>query len=530
MIIQNKNKKLILALSLSLGIHVCSFELCFAAPPPKSGSSLEIQFQKQLQEARKNIKLYEKERQERKHTDMYSVCQKSLDKAQELALQLSSAGGKNKNTQLADVLMLQGDFLELSGNINPEHYKKALEIKQNVFGKDNVQVAEALNKLAYIYVRSGELSDACDLLEQSIKIMESNNGSGANDLAETIDKCMQRGMKRALEAKRITRRAARSIKKYAGTNNSAIATSLHAVSLCENEQPLLFGREKPPPSEEDKALSQALAMQEKSGGASLKLAEFLETQAKKEDQKGAYPEAAKTYAKVVTMREKLAPTNIGLLHQTYESYACFLLNARNFPQAEIIKKKSLALFEKNPGQDDTALSTALKNMASFYKSNNKLKEAANCYERMLKLKQWHESHTAETLDDLAKVQFQMKDYPGAERTLEALLAKYQKKADWRSFDNDYVARRNVLTLAIVKTRLGKLDAAGNYMTHVKDSYERDSRSHNFYYGEKYPKDFMVAYIEYLSKAGKTSEALAMKTKLDAFIKKEADACPGCGRG
>lgn len=522
-----------LALSLSLGICAGIFYPSFASPPPGANvSAMESQFQKLLLETKKNLSLYEKEREEHKSgpKDLYSVCNKNLDKAQEMALKLGGAGSQNKNTRLADVLMLHGNFLELSGNINPEKYEKALEIRETVFGPDHVLTAESLNKLAYIYVRSGQISNGADLLDRSIKIMEHNKGAGANDLAEALNKCMQRGMQRALEAKRITKRAARSIKKYAGTNTQAVATSLHALSKCEGERPILFGQEKAPTTEEDKALSQALALQEKNGGASLKMAELLETQAKKEDQKGQYPEAAKTYARVVAMREKLAPTNFSLLTRTYEAHACYLLNARNFPQAEVFKKKSLALYEKNPGPDDMALTTALKNMASFYKANNKLKECAACHERILKLKQWHESHTAETMDELAKVQFQMKDYPGAEHTLEALLAYYQKSAKGQFYDDDYNARRNILTLALAKTRLGKLDAAGKYIYRVKSSYERDTKSHNFYFGEKYPKDFMLAYIEYLDKAGKTAEALAMKTRLDAVIKKEVAACLGCGRG
>ncbi len=522
-----------MALSLSLGICAGIFQPANTAPPLESNNSgMESQFQKLLLEAKKNLKHYEQEKEERKSgpKDLYSICHKNLDKVQELALRLGSGGSLNRNTRLADVLMLQGNFLELSGNINPEKYEKALAIRQSVYGANNVQTAESLNKLAYIYVRSGQLSDGADMLNRSIKIMELNKGAGANDLAEAIDKCMQRGLQRALEAKRITKRAARSIKKYAGTNTQAVATSLHALSKCEGERPILIGQEKAPVTEEDKALSQALALQEKSGGASLKMAELFETQAKKEDQKGQFQDAAKTYSRVVALRESLAPTNFQLITHSYEAYARYLLNARNYPQAEIIKKKSLALYEKNPGHEDMGLSTALLNMASFYKANNKLKETASCYERILKLRQRHESHTAEILDKLAQVQFQMNDCPGAERTLEALLALYEKSSKGHSIDDDYIARRNILTLGLVKTRLGKLDAADRFMNRVKNSYERDSKAHYFYYGEKYPKEFMLAYIEYLNKAGKSSEALAMKTRLDSLIKKEAQACPGCGRG
>ncbi len=529
--IQYKDNKsaLMLALSISVGLGVGSGAgFCSPGPnPPSSNISKvqESQFQKLIQETKKNLKLLEQERQARKSGSgdaTYSTCRKLLDKLQEMAI---------NSTQKADVHMLQGEFLELNGNINPENFRKALTLRENAFGSNNPKVAESLNKLAFIILREGNTSEAADLLNRSIKIMEFNKGAGANDLAETLDKCMKRGMSRAIEAKRITHKAARAIAKYAGKNDTALATCLHAVSLCGGEPNYIFGQEKVPPSEEEKALAQAVKLQEKSGGKdTLKIAEFLETQAKNERARGKSVEAAKTYKRVVEIREKLSSGNVSLLSRTYDQYAEYLINANDYTQAESFRKKGLSFFEKNPGEKDHALRTALLNMSYFYQNNRKLKEAANCYERILKLQNRNDDPGVGTIDNLSKIYLQMKDYPDAERTLKASLAIRTKVANPNIAD-DYEARANVLNLGMVETKLGKLDEAGKLLQQVKDSYDRSfAKTKYSFFGDKYPKDFMSAYVEYLEKAGKTSEAQALKARLEASLKKELDACLGCGRG
>lgn len=526
-------RTLALSLGLGIGLNASIYTPSAAVPPTKSSGASESQFQKLLLEASDCLRLYEKERTERKISkqDTYLLCHNALKKAQQIAEKMNGGANPDKNTNLADVLILEGKFLELSGNISAEQYKQALAIREKALGPNNPKVAEALNKLAYIYVRSGALSDAADLLERSTKIMETNKGSGANDLAESIDKCMQHGLQRAVEARRITRRVANSIKKFASNNLAAQATSLHAVSLCPNEQIFAIGQQKPPTTKEDEALSQALALQEKSGGTSLKLAEFLETQAKIQNQKWQYPEAVKSYAKVVAIREALASNNISLLSRTYNTYADLLISSKNYPQAEATKKKNLALFEKHPGRENLELSNALSNMAYFYNSNKKLKESAACYERILTIQKKLEHPSTSPYENLAKIYVQLKDYQNAERILEILVALAEADAKGKSVDDNYEVRTNILNLALVKTRLGKLDAAGKYMNRVKESYERAfNKSHILYFSEKYPKEFMIFYIEYLEKAGKTAEALTMKTKLEAALKLEATICPGCGRG
>lgn len=533
-VIMDKKKDILRLLALSIGIAAGSMIGVPCQGAPDQNLPVKNQFQKLMQDSDKFLKIYEKERKERKSdTDKtYKLCFDSLTKSKELAEKIGAAQPE-KNIWLADALMLNARFLELNGNISSSDYEQALAIRKEAFPPTSPKIAEIQNKLAYIYSRSGKVSDAADLLDSSIGIMESNKGAGATELADAIDKCMKSGFARAVEARRITHRAARAIKKYASNNSEALATSLHAVSLCPgtNEMAHFFPNKKSEPSPEEKALEQALALQEKRGLISLKLAEFLETQARNQNSHSKFEDAAKTYSKVVSMREKLAANDIRLLSRTYDQHAEYLLNAKNFAQAEASKKKGLALFEKNQGPDPHSLNNALSSLGSFYLNAKKPKEAAATFERLRSLLKKQNSSEADVDDKLVSIYLQQKDYQNANRILESKLEAFNKDYGSKPLDQDYALRRDIQNLAMIKMKLGKLDAAGNFLNRVKDGYDRSYNKSKFlYFGDRYPKDFLILYQEYLEKSGNLSEAKVMKDRLNAAIRVEVKICPGCGRG
>ncbi|QQR59804.1 MAG: tetratricopeptide repeat protein [Candidatus Melainabacteria bacterium] len=519
----------LLALGLSLSLSLGAPGKC--SPVNSTADSKDTQLQKLVNEARKNLKQLETDRNSPRasSSDLSTKCHKLINKAQELSASMNPSSDKNK--QLADVLMLKANLLELTGNIDSEPLETALKIREKAFGPNNPKVGETLNKLAYVVLRKGEISNAADLLNRSIQIMEFNKGTGASELADALDKCMRRGFQRAIEARRITRKATRSIAKYAGKESAAMATCLHALSLSGSEQGFVWGAEKLPPSEEETALIQAIKLQEKGGKESLKIAEFLETLAQMQDRKGKTDEAVKTYKRVVELREKLAGENFSLLPSTYNKYKDYLLQNKDTVQAEATMKKLFAFYEKYPGEEEEYLKSGLVSMGSFYKRIGKPKEAIACYERAFKIQNKHGDTNTDVLDELSKLYFQLGDYSNSERTLKIAFSTLAKNYKSTRPEDDYAIRDKLLNLAITQTKLSKFDEAGKNFQRVKDSFERISNLNNFLYlGEKLPKNFMIPYVEYLQKTGKTSEAQAMKTRLDAFLKKELAVCPGCGRG
>lgn len=527
----DKKTKIVHLLALSIGLAAGLLHSACGQSPSTQTLAGKSQFQKLLRDTDKFLKQYETERKERKqNTDKsYKLCSDSISRLKDLAVKLG-AKTPEKNVWLADVLMIETKFLELNGNISSDGCEQALAIFRLALPANSPKIAEAQNKLAYLYLRSGKTSDAADLLNQSIKIMEFNKGQGAGDLAEAIEKCMQKGMSRAVEAKRITRRAARSIAKYAPDNKAARASSLYAVSLCGGDNMNIF--DKSTPSEEEKALAQALALHESNGsGNSLKTAELLETQAKNEERQGKCSQAVKTYKRVVTIREKLAAENFSLLGQTYRQYSGYLIADKNFLLAETYQKKILAFFEKSPGPNDQELRTALHNIAAFYANNKKLKDATSQYERIWALQKKHNDTNVEVQEQLAKLYIAMEDYSAAERCLKTSLEMHSKSAQSKPLDDDYKAIENLLLLATVQTKQGKLSEAGNHFQQLKSTYEKNANKFGFlYFGEKFPKQFLIPYVEYLEKANKKEEANNMKGRLEALLKKEATLCLGCGRG
>lgn len=530
----DKKTEIIHLFALSIGLAAGSLHGAYGQSPSAQTVAGKSQFQKILGDTDKFLKQYENERKERKqNTDKsYKLCSDNISRLKNLAAKL---GGHDpeKNIWLADVLMIETKFLELNGNISTEECKQALAIFKLTQPANSLKIAEAQNKLAYIYSRSGNISDAADLLSSSIDIMEANKGAGATPLADAIDKCMKSGFSRAVEARRITQRAARSIKKYAGNNSDALATALHAVSLCPggNEIAKLFPNQKTEQSPQEKALEQALALQEKKGLISLKLAEFLETQAKNQNSYAKFDNAVKTYAKVVSMREKLAPNDINLLSRTYDTYAEFLVNAKDLTQAEAAKKKNLALFEKNPGQEQYSLCNAVSSMGSFYLSCKKFKEAAACFERLKSIQSKQKNSRPETYDQLVSIYLQQGDYQSANKILESKIELFYKDSGTKPLDEDYGMRKDILTLAMLKLKLGNIDSAGKCLNRVKEGYDKAYNKSKFlYFGDRYPKDFLILYKEFLEKAGNASEAKVMKDRLNASINAEAKICPGCGRG
>ncbi len=530
----DKKTEIIHLFALSIGLVAGSLHCAYGqsySPQTVAGKS---QFQKLLSDTDKFLKQYEIERKERKqNTDKsYKLCSDSISRLKDLAAKL---GGHDpeKNIWLADVLMIETKFLELNGNISTEECKQALDIFKLTLPANSPKIAEAQNKLAYIYSRSGKTSEAADLLNSSIDIMESNKGAGATALADAINKCMRTGFSRAVEARRITQRTVRSIKKYAGSNSEALATALHAVSLCPGADEIarLFPNKKTEQTPQEKALEQALSLQEKKGLISLKLAEFLETQAKTQNSQAKFDDSVKTYSKVVSMREKLAPNDINLMSRTYNTYAEFLVNAKDLAQAEAAKKKNLALFEKNPGQEQYSLCNAVSSMGSFYLNCKKLKEAAACFERLRAIQSKQKNQRPETYDQLVSIYLQQSDYQSANRILESKVELFYKDNGTKPLDQDYSLRNDIQTLAMIKLKLNKLDLAGKCLNRVKEGYDKAYNKSKFlYFGDRYPKDFLNLYRDYLDKSGNASEAKVMKDRLNAAVNAEMKVCPGCGRG
>jgi tetratricopeptide (TPR) repeat protein len=335
---------------------------------------------------------------------------------------------------------------------------------------------------------------------------------------------------RAGDSTRLARRVLRQLQSQLKPTDPLISRMLHVVAKTEMGKP----RGYPYPTGDDDpaivSLNDAIAAQQKAGADKLQLASMYESLAKRQQENGKGADAVKSYETVVTLRSAAAANDAHLLSRTYDTMADFLRNTQQLPKAEEYKKRSLAIWEKQPGPSDLNLINGLSSMAYFYQSSGQLQKAASYMERRLALQLKRNPRDVGDVESLAKLYMQIKDYSKALPLLEKVVAM---RNDGRSTRNpgklDYDLVQTYEMLGEAETSLGKIAEAEQHLSAVRHYYDHQDRPFAMF-GEIYPERFLQVYTQYLQKAGKTAEYATFSARLAALREKTHRACLGCGRG
>lgn len=526
-----KNKNLSTTIMVALSISLCG---CSSS----NGESVKIKIassKKPKVTTKTNSKnqsqpkdfdsLYNESLKELKQAESVRKSNKKLDR---LIFKLKSQADKldDADPKRADYLILKGRLLRLWNNVTTKEFSEALTIRENAFGKDSLEVQEALNQLAMMQTRMRRYAEATENLNRSIRIMNNHQGKGAKELGEALQYCCKRGLGTGGDTRRLLNRALRTMKKYHKDRDPGIAETLHALALVPEAKPQVNGSpydEKKEAPEQISALKEAIKIQKSKGTEGIsKLIDMNISLADLYHKLRRNAEAVNEILIAVSLQEKYKSGDTGALVKSYNKASRYLLRNNQKAEAEKYQLKALSLCETNPGQNQLALTNALSSVVYFYeRSLGQPHKAVPYLEKKEKVDWKRNNRSVSTTAQLAKLYMKVGMYKKAEPTLKKWLA-HEKKSG-----REYEAVEPALLLATAQTKLTKYKEAGENFEFVRTHWE--NKKYKFL-GDSLPKNFLLAYTSYLKQSGQNQKYQIYMARLTKVLETEKKVCLGCGMG
>ena len=305
------------------------------------------------------------------------------------------------------------------------HEEKALEILEEVLGKDHLDVAAVLNYLAELYRMTGRYAEAEPLFKRSLEINEKALGKDNPAVAAILSNLafLYQTTGKYAEAEPLYKRVLEIYEKSLGKDHPDVARILNNLaSLFE-----ITGRY----AEAEPLCKRSLEIFEKAHGRDHPdVATSLNNLAGLYKTTGRYAEAEPLFKRGLEIRERvlgkdhlsvaLNLNNLALLYQTTGRYA----------EAEPLYKRSLEIREKTLPKDHPDVAQSLHNLAFLYQTTGRYAEAEPLYKLVLEIKErvlgkGHLS-VALSLNNLAAVYQETGRYAEAEPLLRRAIEIYEK--------------------------------------------------------------------------------------------------------
>ena len=257
-------------------------------------------------------------------------------------------------------------------------HRRALAISEQVYGSAHASVATSLNNLALLLNELGRHSEAEPLYRRALAIQEQVYGSehaavalGLNNLAELL-----RVLGNHAEAEPLYRRALAISEQVYGSAHASVATSLNNLALLLNE----LGRH----SEAEPLYRRALAIQEQVYGSEHaavalglnNLAELLRVL-------GNHKEAEPFHRRALAIRKQIYGPEHADVASSLNILALLLNELGRHAEAEPLYRRALAIREQIYGPEHTDVATSLNNIAELLRELDRHAEAEPLHRRAL---------------------------------------------------------------------------------------------------------------------------------------------------
>ena len=303
--------------------------------------------------------------------------------------------------------------------------RKALEVAETSFGKDDINTGISINLLGVLYESQGDYAAAETLFKRALAINEKTLGAqhpstaaSLNNLAALYDSQGDYAV-----AEPLYKRALAINEKTLGAQHPRTAAALNNLAALYDSQGDYAVAEP--------LYKRALAIREKTLGVQHPdTATSLNNLAGLYESQGDDAAAEPLYKRALAIKEK----NLGAQHPDTAvslNNLAFLYNSQgNYAAAEPLYKRALAIKEKTLGAQhpDTALS--LNNLAGLYDSQGDYAAAEPLYKRALAIKEKtlgaQHPDTALSLHNLAFLYNSQGDYAAAEHLYKRALAIFKE--------------------------------------------------------------------------------------------------------
>jgi tetratricopeptide (TPR) repeat protein len=252
-------------------------------------------------------------------------------------------------------------------------------------GKENTELASALNDLALVYADQSRYEEAEPLYRRSLEIKEKTLGKDHPSVATTLNNLagLYRQQGRYEEAEPLYKRSLEIWEQSLGKEHPYVAAALNNLAGLYRHQ-------------------------------------------------GRYAEAEPLYKRSLEIRENKLGKDHPSVATTLNNLAELYRQQGRYAKAEPLYKRSLEIQEDKLGKDHPSVATTLNNLANLYNSQGCYAEAEPLYKRSLEIREDelgkdHPS-VAQSLNNLAGLYYSQGRYDEAEplckRTLAILKAKF----------------------------------------------------------------------------------------------------------
>ena len=309
---------------------------------------------------------------------------------------LSNAGAEKEAQSLAtrlDIFPIQENAPDVASGLTnvgllysaQGHYFKAeslftqaLELRQQVLGKEHLDVANSLNKLASLYHSQGRYSEAEPLFVEVLELKKRLLGEAHLDVVTSVNNlaALYYSQGRYGEAEPLYVQVLELRKRLLGEEHLDIAGSLYNLALLYESQ----GRY----SEAEPLLLQALELYKRLLGEDHpSVAASLNSLAGLYTSQGRHSEAEPLYLQALALRKRLLGEEHPDVAASLNNLA-ILYNAQGrYSEAESCYVKALELNQRLLGQEHPDVAISANNLAWLYKSQGHYSEAEPLYQQAL---------------------------------------------------------------------------------------------------------------------------------------------------
>jgi serine/threonine protein kinase/Tfp pilus assembly protein PilF len=258
--------------------------------------------------------------------------------------------------------------------------RKALEIRENQLGTEDLQVARSLTNLAWLFERQGKYPEAAQYSQRSLEIQKKRLESGHPEIATSLHllgRIYHRQVK-FKEAESLYKQALEIREKALGPNHPDVAESLNDLGALYYLQSQ-FGQA-------EQYYKRALTIRESVLGADHPdVGSTLNSLAGLYLWLGRYDEAEPLYQKSLAIRLKTLGSDHPEVANSYNNIAVLHTYRKNYAEAEKYYQKSLEIRKKALREDHPDIAGVMEDLACLYQVTGRIKEAETMYGQALRL-------------------------------------------------------------------------------------------------------------------------------------------------
>jgi len=278
---------------------------------------------------------------------------------------------------LAELYDLQGRYSEAE-----PLYLQALELTQDLLGKDHPNVASILNNLAFLYGSQGRYSEAEPLYLQALELTQRLLGNNNPNIAISLNNLagLYKSQGRYSEAEPLDLQALELTQRLLGNDHPYVSASLNNLAGLYKSQ----GRY----SEAEPLYLQALELRQRLlGNDHPDIAVSLNNLAELYKSQGRYSEAEPLYLEALELTQRLLGNDHPSVATSLNNLAGLYDLQGRYSEAEPLYLQALELTQRLLGNDHPDMAISLNNLAGLYQSQGRYSEAEPLYLQALELRQ-----------------------------------------------------------------------------------------------------------------------------------------------